>query len=161
VKQRLYGVVVEATKNHKYKVQFDNGTVKECISNTLRVENTNANIPVDELHALSSGTFTPTFSRGPSDSTAATSYASVREPTAVTGADKSSTSTPPRGSSDSTAATSYASTREPTTVTCADESSTSTPPRGARESIAVTSYTSAREPTAVTGADESSTSTAT
>ena len=54
VHERVYGRVVEAVGQAKYRVRFDDGSEKVCASRTLRTEREEASIPQSELAAASS-----------------------------------------------------------------------------------------------------------
>ena len=47
-RQRLYGNVIEECGSKKYRVHFDDGVVRECAANILRLESRSAFLPPDE-----------------------------------------------------------------------------------------------------------------
>ena len=47
VRQRLFGKVIVAVGPGKWNVHFDNGAVKDCHANTLRIENSEASTAPD------------------------------------------------------------------------------------------------------------------
>jgi hypothetical protein len=53
VRHRLFGVVVCAAREHKYKVRFENDLEKVCFSTSLRVEIHVLGVPlIESLHLL-------------------------------------------------------------------------------------------------------------
>jgi hypothetical protein len=48
VRQRIFGVVVCAAGEHKYKVRFENDLEKVCFSTSLRVESHDLSVPLIE-----------------------------------------------------------------------------------------------------------------
>jgi len=50
-RQRIYGTVVQACGERKYTICFDYGTVMECFSNTLCLENRASSLPPSKFQA--------------------------------------------------------------------------------------------------------------
>jgi hypothetical protein len=48
VHQKLFGTVIEAVDKNRYKVRFDDGSIKDCFSNTLKIEKEGTGIPASE-----------------------------------------------------------------------------------------------------------------
>jgi hypothetical protein len=49
VRQRIFGFVVCAAGEHKYKVRFENDTEKMCFSTSLRVESHYLGVTLEEV----------------------------------------------------------------------------------------------------------------
>jgi hypothetical protein len=49
VRQRIFGVLVCAAGEHKYKVRFENDAEQVCFSTSLRVESHDIGVPLEEV----------------------------------------------------------------------------------------------------------------
>jgi len=48
-KTRIYGYIIESSRNNRYFVRFDNNLEKECSSGTFKIEAQTAAVPQDEV----------------------------------------------------------------------------------------------------------------
>ena len=73
IKEKIWGKVIAAIGKNKYSVRFDDGTIKECSSKSLKTERADAGIPLNELAEDNNNT------------TGETTSVSVAEDTSTTG----------------------------------------------------------------------------